>query len=991
VETARVALIRYISQSGRNSVGSGLLVTDRVVLTSNVVGEGSQHRVECAGKTRLVARVLRSETVEVDLATLTLSEPVTGLGRLGYARVDRTRVGFIDNCLTVGFPQWKKSGDRRISAQVYGRVPTAEGLEATADSELRIGYLTFVADRELSAPQIPAGMLADTPSSPWAGMSGAAVLAGELVLGVVRSHNLAEGGQSLTVTPLTAIDSLPHEIRERFWAALGVADSNLLPMVSATGPSEAQAGSMPSDSSGPPEDEAQPAGTSRLIVPAITDDAIEGHPDRLGVDADARALAALVASRGLEPPLAIGLYGEWGSGKTFFMKRVQAYVEDLTRSGATDDFCSEIAPVWFSAWHYARGNLWASLLHHVFASLYPAKSRHQLAFDELMARVQGAQQVTSALAAQTEAATMRLDGATEAIDAAKERHQIALQESSNLRTKDLWDAVKITAADQHLKDQVVSAADDLGLSVATDSAQDLVNATRQVVDLASRTRVLATSGRWYRSPLAYACYAAVIVGILGLLLGAVVRSAHEWMGTAITAISQLAAVGSAAAAWTVRQGGLARRFIAPAETLQRRLEQRLAEQKVRNERELAALQEEADTAKAELAVALQQHAAAEQELATAEKEQTELTGKRLLRRYLAERASSGDYEHYMGVVALAHRDLRDLEEYLRAAISDVSGEEQGLDRIILYIDDLDRCDPNAVADVLDAVHLLLALRLFVVIVGVDPRWLKRSLRERHPILLETTSSAVTWTSPADYLEKIFQLTYTLPHMSPSSCADLLAAAAQDTQISSARQDKLRFESTIWDPESGTRDDIEDNADTPSEDRGQSSRISPENLAEAMTLREGDIEALRKVAPLVSTSPRRAKRFLSIYLVIRARAQGDPVLGRSLDGNGDAPASVSDSSLLVLVALLMGLPKTIAASIQDEPHSETNRQTTLAASLTKADTEPEEQGRLQEFLASWPSIATLPMDAFLQWLPLVRPYLPLDLDELRYSGPVDASH
>jgi KAP-like P-loop domain-containing protein len=73
--------------------------------------------------------------------------------------------------------------------------------------------------------------------------------------------------------------------------------------------------------------------------------------------------------------------------------------------------------------------------------------------------------------------------------------------------------------------------------------------------------------------------------------------------------------------------------------------------------------------------------------------------------------------------------------------------------------DLDRCDPDVVADVLDAVHLLLALPLFVVIVGVDPRWLKRSLRERHPELLSPTQSGVPSTSAADYLEKVFQLTY----------------------------------------------------------------------------------------------------------------------------------------------------------------------------------------------------------------------------------------
>jgi KAP family P-loop domain len=947
----------------------------------------SKHRVECAGKSRSVLRVLRSGDEHVDLATLTLSEPVIGFGPLGYAKVDRTYVGRIENCTVLGFPRWKADGDkRRLLAQLSGNVPTAEGLEAGADSVMRAGYLTFVADREQGVPRIPVGTLADTPS-PWGGMSGAAVVAGELVIGVVRSHNVAEGALSLIVTPLTAIEALPNEIQEKFWVSLGVADPKIMPIISASGVTDAQAGSIRLDSSSSPDDDSRRA-TARLIVPAITDDAIDGHPDRLGVDADARALAALVASRRLEPPLAIGLYGEWGSGKTFFMKRVQAYVKDLAASGANDAFYPAIAPVWFSAWHYAQGNLWASLVHHIFASLYSAKPRHQLVLDELMTKVQGAQQMTSVLASETEAATTRLNEATEAINSAKERQQKALQESSNLRAKDLWDAVKISAADQHLKDQVVRAADDLGFSVATDSAQDLISATHQVVDLASRTRVLATSGPWYRSPLAYACYAAIIVGGLGLILGAAVATAHQWMGTAITAISQLAAVGTAAAAWIARQGGLARRFISPAETLQRRLEQRLAEQRTINEQELAALKQEADTAKAELAVAIQQRAAAEQQLAAAEKEQTELKGKRLLRRYLAERANSGDYENYMGVVALAHRDLRDLEEYLRAAIGDVDGEEQGLDRIVLYIDDLDRCDPDVVADVLDAVHLLLALRLFVVIVGVDPRWLKRSLRERHPILLESTPPNATWTSPSDYLEKIFQLTYTLPHMNPGSCADLLVGAAQGTQTFSMRQGTPRTDLTA--PDADDEDDIENDADTPSEDYGEESTLtSPENLAEALTLRDKDMEDLRAIAPLVSTSPRRAKRFLNIYLVIRARALGDPALRKQLSGDVDVPLPDNSLGLLVLVALAIGIPKTVAASIQGEAQSKTDRPVTLAASLTKVCAAPEEHARLREFLDSAPSIAVLPLDTVLRWLPLVRPYLPLGLEELGYTELGDA--
>ena len=51
---------------------------------------------------------------------------------------------------------------------------------------------------------------------------------------------------------------------------------------------------------------------------------------------------------------------------------------------------------------------------------------------------------------------------------------------------------------------------------------------------------------------------------------------------------------------------------------------------------------------------------------------------------------------------------------------------------MLYIDDLERCEPDQVVQVLQAVHLLLAMELFVVVVGVDPRWLLRSLQETLP-------------------------------------------------------------------------------------------------------------------------------------------------------------------------------------------------------------------------------------------------------------------
>ena len=68
----------------------------------------------------------------------------------------------------------------------------------------------------------------------WSGMSGAVVVtADDVVVGVVRSHAFAEGGRSLTVTPLEAIDRLPTPLAATIWDALGVDDSSVLPRLPA--------------------------------------------------------------------------------------------------------------------------------------------------------------------------------------------------------------------------------------------------------------------------------------------------------------------------------------------------------------------------------------------------------------------------------------------------------------------------------------------------------------------------------------------------------------------------------------------------------------------------------------------------------------------------------------------------------------------------------------------------------------------------------------
>jgi predicted KAP-like P-loop ATPase len=102
-----------------------------------------------------------------------------------------------------------------------------------------------------------------------------------------------------------------------------------------------------------------------------------------------------------------------------------------------------------------------------------------------------------------------------------------------------------------------------------------------------------------------------------------------------------------------------------------------------------------------------------------------------------------------------------------------------IDRIILYVDDLDRCQPEQVVEVLQAVHLLLAFDLFSVVVGVDARWLERSLYRSY-VGRAVAGGGVAGSrmgtqafSPQNYLEKIFQIPYSLQDMSQTGFKQLV--------------------------------------------------------------------------------------------------------------------------------------------------------------------------------------------------------------------------
>ncbi|MBB5081507.1 S1 family peptidase [Nonomuraea endophytica] len=224
---------------------SGFLIDGRHVLTSLHAVVRGQTLVRRAspgpGSSKQVwqARVLLAGDLGLaDLAIVELEQDVGPLSRFGFARIaERTeRLAVVEDCDAVGFPAFIESetatGATRQPAHVRGGIPIAQRPGP--------GLLTLQT-RHSPRPLPPADQT--LAGSVWSGMSGAAVLVGDHVVGVISEHAPRQGVSDLTIVPITLIDTLPDATT--WWELLGLTSGQLLTLPrlkedTASGPSPGQ-------------------------------------------------------------------------------------------------------------------------------------------------------------------------------------------------------------------------------------------------------------------------------------------------------------------------------------------------------------------------------------------------------------------------------------------------------------------------------------------------------------------------------------------------------------------------------------------------------------------------------------------------------------------------------------------------------------------------------------------------------------------------------
>ena len=236
------AVLIYYFENGESHSASGFRLDGEYILTADHCAEGVDYRVLIDGR-NLPARVyLRTGRRDIDLAILRIDKD-QHIERASCARIRTSHAAKLDQCCVLAFPEWKGNG----RAQLDGYVPTGEaavvpGLDAAADTS----QLSF---KCVTPPPASASRLAEITgdgakkfTSQWRGASGGAIVHDGHVIGVLSNHVLPEGDSSLAFTPMTAIEDLSSEQRDRFMTVLGETPTTQWPVV--------PSGSAPQDGKG---------------------------------------------------------------------------------------------------------------------------------------------------------------------------------------------------------------------------------------------------------------------------------------------------------------------------------------------------------------------------------------------------------------------------------------------------------------------------------------------------------------------------------------------------------------------------------------------------------------------------------------------------------------------------------------------------------------------------------------------------------------------
>ena len=483
------------------------------------------------------------------------------------------------------------------------------------------------------------------------------------------------------------------------------------------------------------------------------------------------------------------------------------------------------------------------------------------------------------------------------------QESILERERRELRLRDLraGDLLKLLEDDSKLKEDVERALRQVGAPAALESIAELDRVVDQSYSIGGRAASLVASIFNGRN-------VSLIIG--GMVLLFVAPPAIAWLVENFVT-TRAAALSAFAAQFTVVVGSVSAviaRALKHAKTAldtlseaKRKVDERLAARRATPSDREKQLENELAEAKANEQAAAERVAFVSARAKELEDRVAAYERARSLDYFIAERSQSDDYRRHLGLISVVRKDFDGLVQRLRDG---QMNNERRVDRIVLYIDDVDRCPPNIVVDILQAVHLLLAYELFVVVVSVDPRWLLRSLAVKFSHLQGGGAIAEGIATPHDYLDKIFQVPFSVRPMNDLAFGRMMRRFLAPT-IAGTTLFANGGEKTVHRNEMGAPSGDSNKPPSSEQENQKATHIEPgelDKLARAIAISEAEASFAERLHGLLAT-PRSAKRFSNVYRLLKASVSNHEIA--AFEGTAAVPGAFQLPMLLL--AALIGDP------------------------------------------------------------------------------------
>ena len=182
-------------------------------------------------------------------------------------------------------------------------------------------------------------------------------------------------------------------------------------------------------------------------------------------------------------------------------------------------------------------------------------------------------------------------------------------------------------------------------------------------------------------------------------------------------------------------------------------------------------------------------------------------------------------------------------------------------RLVVIIDDLDRCSPERIIENLEAIKLFLNVPKTAFIIGADPRIVKYAIEHKYKNNkeIEEDNNRIV----IDYLEKLIQLPYSLPRLSESEVETYISMLICKKEVGDEKFINVLGEFGKY------------------KEKNKYSAFGLSNFegileAEDFQKVKGNVITIPSLVPLITNSlygnPRQIKRFLNTYTIRKRLAQ-----------------------------------------------------------------------------------------------------------------------